>query len=578
VHDADAGAGGLPMPAMAHNCMRRLLHAGGSTRPNYPAAVAAADVSFDDVVHIVVVPNYCEPAATLARTLDTLRDQTVAGSLVVVLAMEARDEEAHTKAKLLLDTYAPAFKLGLYTVHRLCAGEVGGKSSNENWAVRCAKVRVVDDLGVDPKHIVVTTCDCDTYFHPSHFGCLTAHFVGEGPVKRYERFWQAATCFYPNVDSVPALCRVRYTIISVGFLGQLVNPLAFSLPFSCYSLSLDLALRAGFWDPAVIPEDWHMYLRCFYATHGRVSVVPLYLPVGCECVYTGRSSPSGSAVADVQACYTQSQRWQWGAIDLGFIIVQNWLHSTESMGGWHFKLRQVAVLATAYEHHLLYSVMWCVLLLAPYVFRTDWSSWRTLCWAAFLAANWSCLANLDRTYRALLAGRRHFGHATSSDPGRDARGCLGQPHVDRSWWGDTGRLVELLLFPLSDLLLFVLPTFHAHAQMAASTDMTYVVAPKGDDDKAKGEAARLTDFPSPFPPAAVCAVAGPTCPVSSSKARAPTHAVSSQAISSSERSPLLRFPTGSAAGRGAYGAQALAKGGESAEEEKGGDQYLRVLA
>ena len=48
---------------------------------------------------------------------------------------------------------------------------------------------------------------------------------------------------------MPALCRARYTLISVGFLGQLANPLVLSLPFSCYSLSLDLATKACFWDP-----------------------------------------------------------------------------------------------------------------------------------------------------------------------------------------------------------------------------------------------------------------------------------------------------------------------------------------
>ena len=37
----------------------------------------------------------------------------------------------------------------------------------------------------------------------------------------------------------------------------------------------------------------------------------------------------------------------------------------------------------------------------------------------------------------------------------------------------------MMLYPLSDLVLFVVPTFHAHLRMALSTNFTYIVAPKG---------------------------------------------------------------------------------------------------
>ena len=42
------------------------------------------------------------------------------------------------------------------------------------------------------------------------------------------------------------------------------------------------------------------------------------------------------------------------------------------------------------------------------------------------------------------------------------------------------RSLDLALFPLADLLLFVAPTFHAHATMALNADsFVYEVAPKG---------------------------------------------------------------------------------------------------
>mmetsp|Transcript_23783 Transcript_23783/g.64042 ORF Transcript_23783/g.64042 Transcript_23783/m.64042 type:complete len:278 (+) Transcript_23783:1096-1929(+) len=261
---------------------------------------ASNEIQFDDVVHVVVIPNFAEPVETLARTLDTLAAQAHSQQLVVVLAMEARDKKAHLTASTLTARYGSYFMHLLYSIHTVTEGEVGGKSSNENWAMRCAKTRLVDELGYDPSHIVVTTCDADTYFHPSHFSYLTYKFCSDE--SRYLRFWQGCTCFYPNVHDVPMLCGVRYTLLSVGFLGQLCNPFAYSLPFAVYSLSLNLALEASYWDPAVIPEDWHMYLRCFYATRGNVGVNPIYLPVGCECVVDDTPWTS------LKACYQQSKR------------------------------------------------------------------------------------------------------------------------------------------------------------------------------------------------------------------------------------------------------------------------------
>lgn len=418
--------------------------AGQRTHEEWAAMVPAnAPIRFADVVHVVIVPNYAEPIETLARTLDTLQAQGSASQIVVVLAMEARDKKAHVTAEALLEKYGRFFKLMLYSVHKLQPGEVGGKSSNENWAMRCAKKRLVDEMGVDPDCVVVTTCDADTYFHPQHFSALSAAFATDA--NRYRRFWQGSTCFYPNIGDVPVLCSVRYTLLSVGFLGELTNPLAYSLPFAVYSISLRLAVEASFWDPAVIPEDWHMYLRCFYATKGKVTVQPLYLPVGCECVV------DDSSWSSLTACYQQSKRWQWGAIDLGYIVVQNALKDAPL---W----RKMAVLFTAYEHHLLYNVMWIALFAAPYVFDS-WGHWRFECWLAFLIWNWCGLIVLDGLYRVnLLKNRLHFKHSVE--------------------FISVQRALTLLMYPISDFFLFVIPTFHAHVRMALSTDFKYIVAPK----------------------------------------------------------------------------------------------------
>ena len=44
-------------------------------------------------------------------------------------------------------------------------------------------------------------------------------------------------------------------------MAELGNPLASPFPLAVYSVPLKLASAAKYWDPTVIPEDWHMYFR-----------------------------------------------------------------------------------------------------------------------------------------------------------------------------------------------------------------------------------------------------------------------------------------------------------------------------
>jgi len=440
-------------------------------------------IKYSEVVHIVAIPNYKEPIATLRRTVSTLARQIdAATSLVVVFAMEARDPKALETANSLIKEFGYMFRDAYATIHELKKGEVGGKSSNENWAVRCAKKQLVDKEGISRRRIVVTVCDADTYFHPSYFAALTHAYCRCDPNLRDKRFWQGCTQFYPNSDEVPWLCSVRYALLSVGFLGQLANPLHYRLPFAVYSLSLDLVLRAKYWDPAVIPEDWHMYLRCFYATGGRARVSPLFFPIGCECV------THSNYFKTIQACYAQATRWQWGAIDIGFIVV----HACD-LSGLYGLFRQVQVLLAASEHHLYYPLMWIVICAAPWLMPEYATGWRFQLWVSFYLSNFLFLNFLDASYRRILSACSRQKKQSYSllrdteDQGDDSKEerrsslsdqSAGGPHAEELSHFSARRCLAFVAFPIADLLLFVLPSLHAHLRMAASTTFDYVVAPK----------------------------------------------------------------------------------------------------
>lgn len=80
LHDADAGAGHRSSnnsPNIKDGEVDITSTTSGDNHSDIIGRNAANQLHFDSVTHVVVIPNYSEPASTLARTLDTLQDQSV---------------------------------------------------------------------------------------------------------------------------------------------------------------------------------------------------------------------------------------------------------------------------------------------------------------------------------------------------------------------------------------------------------------------------------------------------------------------------------------------------------------------
>jgi hypothetical protein len=306
--------------------------------------------AWDDVRHIVVIPNYKEPLPTLRRTLQTLAAQDVADQIFVVLAMEAREAGAQAKARALIDEFGGCFGDLIYTLHPAgLPGEVVGKSSNERWAAQVAKRIYVDERGHDIDDLTISSCDADTVFHPKYFGCLTYKFATHP--QRYRRFWQSPILLNNNIWEVPAPLRVGSALSGVHILSNLVKRDRIVFPQSTYSLSLRMADDAGYWDPDVIPEDWHMFLKCFFAFSGEVEVEPIFLPTGNDGVRAATYWRS------LKMAYIQHKRHAWGASDISYTIRQCLAHGEMSA---RRKTRRLVALTS---NHLLWSTHWFLLTL-----------------------------------------------------------------------------------------------------------------------------------------------------------------------------------------------------------------------
>lgn len=300
---------------------------------------------WNKVHHIIVIPTYKEPLQTLERTLAALVQQTFPQErLAIMVSFEEREgQEGRQKAKSLTETYASKFGYFWTTFHPDIEGEVKGKSSNTSWGAKIAKQKLVDEAGVLIDYVTITSEDADAVMDPNYFAILAYQFL-DSP-ERYRRIWQAGIMFYNNIWSVPAPIRVLAATFSVFQLYVLMRPDSL-MNFSTYSISLKLVDEIGYWDVDVIPEDYRMFFKAYYATQGKLEVEPMFIPV-----YNDAAEANGFWPTMVNQ-YEQIKRWAWGASDDAYIIKQ-WL-LVPDMPLWDKTVRMWRVL----EGHFLWPVNW----------------------------------------------------------------------------------------------------------------------------------------------------------------------------------------------------------------------------
>lgn len=300
------------------------------------------------VEHIIVIPTYREPLATLERTLEHLSAQTYPTRKIhIMLSFEEREGiAAQEKAKTLLKKYNKNFGDLWATYHPDLPGEVKGKSSNTSWGAKEAKRLLVDERGRDIRYLTITSEDADALLHPSYFACLTYHFLDDPD--RYNKIWQAVLMFYNNIWKVPMPVRVTSSMTSVIQLyvvarrDQLIN-------FSTYTATLFMIDEIGYWDTDVIPEDWRLFFKAYFYKHGKVSVEPIFLPIMAD------AAEAVGVVNTLKNQYEQVKRWAWGVSDTPY-LVSKWLMS-ESTPFWDKTVRMLHVI----EHHFLWPVNWFAL-------------------------------------------------------------------------------------------------------------------------------------------------------------------------------------------------------------------------
>lgn len=267
---------------------------------------------WERIHHLVIIPTFKEPAYKLISTLEHIaKNDFPSKNITVVLGMEEREGEvAKEKSSEINKKIGKKFANLWTTYHPDIEGEVKGKASNEAFACKWAKTKLLEQ-GYKLEDIVVTSCDADSILPKKYFSYLTNSFLSDGD--RYYHFYHAPVLLYSNFWQVPLAVRVKSTLDSICRMAFLMRRDKL-IQVSTYSASLKLIHDIGYWDTDVIPEDWHVFLQAFFTYGEKVITVPIFLPI------MGDAVKGPTYLSTLKDRYEQERRWAWGVSDVPYAI------------------------------------------------------------------------------------------------------------------------------------------------------------------------------------------------------------------------------------------------------------------
>lgn len=303
--------------------------------------------NWNRVYHVIIIPNYKETVSKLRQTLRAIASQTFPKrKIIVVLAMEKREEDAKAKATALINEFKGIFGQIFATYHPDVPNEVKGKSSNEAFAGRTVYEKLIENGHIDINFATVSSVDADSIFDRQYFSYLAFKFLSD--TNRYNKFWQSANVNYNNFWNVPAPIRIIAFFGSLWRMGVLVQKDRL-IANSTYSLSFSLLKKIDFWDCDVIPEDYRIFFKAFYKLAGHVWVEPIFLKTSMDAPL------SYNYIRSLKNKYQQERRWSWGVSDDPLFI--KWWFTVPNVPFF----RKTILLYNVLLDHFLWPVNWFIL-------------------------------------------------------------------------------------------------------------------------------------------------------------------------------------------------------------------------
>jgi len=261
---------------------------------------------WENLYHLVILPMYNEPLSLVRESFVGLQNANYPlDKLIVVLALEGRaGEQAQETAREIEKEFGNQFFKFLVTTHPAnIAGELAGKGSNETWAAREVKQKIIDPLTIPYERVVVSVFDIDTVVHRDFFACLTWHYV-TSPRPLHSSF-QPIPIFTNNIWEAPAFARVFAFSTTFWQMIQQARPEQL-VTFSSQSISFKALVDVDFWQVNVVSEDSRIFWQCLLYYDGDWRTVPMYFPVYMD------ANVAPTFWQTIKNQYKQIQRWHYG--------------------------------------------------------------------------------------------------------------------------------------------------------------------------------------------------------------------------------------------------------------------------
>ena len=276
--------------------------------------------------HLVILPMYDEPYEVVKESFESLsRTHYPLENMIVVLALEDRaGAPARAVGERIQKEFGALFGKFLATVHPGgLPNEIPGKGSNEAWAGKEVREKIIDPLGLDYKKILVSVFDVDTQVFPEYFSRLTYVFLTANDPLR--AIYQPIPFFTNNIYEAPALARVVAFSTTFWQMMQQSRPERLT-SFSSQAIPFQTLVDIGFWDRDIVSEDSRIFWQGFLRYHGEFRVEPLLYPVSMD------ANVAPTFWGTMKNIYKQQRRWGWGAENIPYML-DGFSHDAEIPSG-----------------------------------------------------------------------------------------------------------------------------------------------------------------------------------------------------------------------------------------------------
>jgi hypothetical protein len=307
-----------------------------------------------EVYHAVIIAFWNESRDILEPTVQSVLDTNFdPKKIILFLAYEQRGgPEIEETANYLVKKFGKNFYHSEAVMHPWpMTGEVIGKGGNVTYAGHRLE-KYLQEAGIDPLHVLVTTLDSDNRPDKQYFGALTYTYCSTEEPKYAS--YQPVTMYTNNIWDAPAPMRVIATGNSFWNIVLSLRPHLLR-NFSAHAQPMAALIDTDFWSVRTIVEDGHQYWRTWFRYDGKYDVFPVFVPIYQDAVLAEGYKRT------LKMQFVQVRRWAWGASDIAYFANQAF-----------FKInniplhKRISKFMRLIEGHLSWSTAPLILLLAAY--------------------------------------------------------------------------------------------------------------------------------------------------------------------------------------------------------------------